>query len=171
VRVILKVWSSNPDSNGGCDFAVVEITPEFATLALRRIAMLGEQRGVDPALCETSYWAADAEYFSPWLGLPDQSDEVKAACLKLEEELESLQIDRHEMVSATHDFSVPQSQIARVECAQMVVREEGIAFTAIPKHNDFYVTTAEIPKGVLEQSGHGSLTPSHAYMGSEATVE
>jgi hypothetical protein len=152
VRVILKVWSSNPENNGGCDFAVVDLTPELARLALRRIAVLGEQRGVDPAACETSYWAADAEYFSPWLSLPDQSDEAKAASLKLEEELDSLQVNRHEMVTAARGSSVPQTQIARVECAQMVVREEGIAFTAIPKHNDLYVTTAEIPKGVLEQA-------------------
>jgi hypothetical protein len=152
VRVILKVWSSNPENNGGCDFAAVELTPELSRLALRRIAVLGEQRGVDPAVCETSYWASDAEYFSPWLSLPDQSDEVKAACLELEEALECLQIDRHEIVSVPDDFSIPQSQIARVECAQMVVREDSIVFTAIPKHTDFHVTTAEIPKEVLEQS-------------------
>jgi hypothetical protein len=34
----------------------------------------------------------------------------------------------------------------------MIVRENGIAFTAIPKHTDFYVTTAEIPKEVLQQA-------------------
>lgn len=37
----------------------------------------------------------------------------------------------------------------------MIVREEGIGFTAIPKHTDFHLTTAEIPIGVLKQS----LTP------------
>jgi hypothetical protein len=152
VRIILKVWSSNPDNNGGCDFAVVEITPELAKLALRRIAVLREQKALDPAVYETYYWDSAAEFFSPWVDLGTQTDEIKAACLKLEEELESLQIDRREMVSVAHGFSVPQSQIPRVECAQMVVHEEGIAFTAIPKHNDFYVTTAEISKGVLEQA-------------------
>jgi hypothetical protein len=152
VRVILKVWSSNPDSNGGCDFAVVEITPELAKLALRRILVLCEQKAIDPAVDETYYWSSEVEFFSPWADVGSQTDEAKAACLKLEEDLESLQIDRREMVAATHDFSVPQSQIARVECAQMVVRESGIAFTAIPKHTDFHVTTAEIPKGVLEQA-------------------
>jgi hypothetical protein len=152
VRVILKVWSSNPDNNGSCDFAVVEITPETAGLALRRIAVLREQKALDPAVYETYYWGSEAEFFSPWMDLRTQTDEVKAACLKLEEELESLQIDRREMVAASGNFSVPQSQIARVECAQMVVREEGIAFTAIPKHTDFYVTTAEIPKRALEQA-------------------
>jgi hypothetical protein len=152
VRVILKAWSKNPDNNGGCDFAVVEVTPRFATLALRRIAVLCQQRALDAALYETYYWGSEVEFFSPWADLGTQTDEVKAACLKLEEELDSLQVNRHEIVSVPDDFSVPQSQIARVECAQMVVREEGIAFTAIPKHNDFYVTTAEIPKVVLEQA-------------------
>jgi sulfur carrier protein ThiS len=152
VRVILKVWSSNHDINGGCDFAVVEITLALAELALRRIAALCEQKVLDPAVDETYYWGSEVEFFSPWTDLANQTEEIKAACLKLEEELESLQVNRREMVTAAHGSSVPQSQIARVECAQMVVREEGIAFTAIPKHNDFYVTTAEIPKGVLEQA-------------------
>jgi hypothetical protein len=32
----------------------------------------------------------------------------------------------------------------------MIVRDGGIAFTAIPKHTGIYLTTAEIPKQVLE---------------------
>jgi hypothetical protein len=54
------------------------------------------------------------------------------------------------MISVPDDFHVPDSQIDAVECAQMIVREEGIAFTAIPKHTDIYLTTAEIPKHVLD---------------------
>ncbi len=152
MRVILKVWSSNPENNGKCDFAAVEVTPQLATLAMRRIAVLRQQKALDPAVEETHYWCSDAEFFSPWADEPSQTDEPKAACVKLEEELDSLQIDKCEMVAASDNFSVPQSQIARVECVRMVVCEEGIAFTAIPKHTDFYVTTAEIPKGVLEQA-------------------
>ena len=34
----------------------------------------------------------------------------------------------------------------------MVVRDESIAFLAIPKHCDFYVTTAEIPVPVLKEA-------------------
>jgi hypothetical protein len=150
--VILKVWSSNLDNKGGCDFAVVEITPELAKLALRRIAVLREQKALDPAVDETYYWGSEAEFFSPWAGPAAGAGEGEAACLKLEEELDLLQIDRREIVNASGNFSVPQSQIARVECMQMVVREGGLAFTAIPKHTDFYVTTAEIPKELLEQS-------------------
>jgi hypothetical protein len=156
VRIVLKVWSSKPENNGGCDFAVVELTPELAKLALQRISVLCDQKALDPAAYETYYWGSEAEFFSPWAGLTTQTDEIKAACLELEEELENLQIDRREVVSMVDDFSVPQSQIARVECAQMVVREEGIAFTAIPKHTDIHLVTAEISKHVLDSVGKGS---------------
>ena len=53
MQVILKVWSSNSDHNGGCDFALVENTPDFAKLALRRIEVLCEQKALDPAEDET----------------------------------------------------------------------------------------------------------------------
>ena len=34
----------------------------------------------------------------------------------------------------------------------MIVREEGIAFRALLKHSDTRVTTAEIPKGMIESA-------------------
>jgi hypothetical protein len=40
VRVVPKVWSSNPDYSAGCDYAVVEIGKEFSKLALRRIVLV-----------------------------------------------------------------------------------------------------------------------------------
>lgn len=151
MQVVLKVWSSNPDNNGGCDFAVVETTPELANQALRRIGILREQKAVDPALDETYYWDSVADFFSPWTGPVAGPRAGEAASLKLEEELDLLQIDKHEVTIPVSELHVPKNLIARVECAQMVVRETGIAFTAIPKHTDFHVTTAEILKEVLER--------------------
>jgi hypothetical protein len=152
VQVVLKVWSNNLDHSGGCDFALVEITPDFAKVALRRIEVLREQKAFDSALEETYYWDSATQFFSPWAIGTGQTENAKAAYLKVEEELESLQIDRHEVAFATADFSVPESLVARVECMRMVVRADGIAFTAIPKHTDLHVTSAEIPKEFLEQS-------------------
>lgn len=44
MRVLLKVWSSNPDYDGGCDYAAVEISEELAKLMLRRINVFSEQK-------------------------------------------------------------------------------------------------------------------------------
>jgi hypothetical protein len=34
MRVVLKIWSGNPNWDGGCDYAMVDLTPEVAALAL-----------------------------------------------------------------------------------------------------------------------------------------
>ena len=74
----------------------------------------------------------------------------------MEKTLEDLEVDTREAVTAPADFRVLESQIGAVECAQMIVREEGIAFNALLRHTDIYVTTAEISKQVLESVGGGS---------------
>jgi hypothetical protein len=153
VRVVLKTWSSNPEYSGGCDYAVVDISEEFATLALRRIGVLCEQKAVDPSLNETYYWDSSAEYFSPWATRVSQPSELQESGVELEKTLDDLEADTREVVTATADFRVLDSQIAVVECAQMIVRADGIAFNALLRHTDIYVTTAEISKQVLESVG------------------
>jgi len=155
MRVVLRVWSSNPDYSAGCDYAVVEIGEELAKLALRRINVLRDQKPLDPSISETYYWDFSAQYFSPCMNRASEPEEIQAACFELEEALEELQVDTCEVATALGDFNVLESQIARVECAQMIVREEGIAFTAIPKHTSIYLTTAEISKQFLESVGSG----------------
>ena len=63
MRVILKVWSSSPHWNGGCDYAIVDLTPELASVALRRIGTLREQQAADPQLDESYFWDSHAAYF------------------------------------------------------------------------------------------------------------
>ena len=150
MQVVLKVWSSHPDYCAGCEYATVEVSPEFAKLALRRINVLREQKGRDPSLNETYYWDSSAQYFSPWVDRTSESDEGQGLVVGLEETLEELEIDTLEIVAAPAEFCVLESQFANVECAQMIVREDGIGFTAIAKHSDMYLTTAEIAKQVLE---------------------
>ena len=50
MKIVLKVSSGNQDWDGGCAFAVVELSEVLATLAQRRIAALREQKNVDPIL-------------------------------------------------------------------------------------------------------------------------
>jgi len=149
MQVILKVWSSNPDYCAGCDYATVEVRPEFAKLALQRINVLGEQKALDPSLYETYYWDCSPEYFSPWVSRAIESGELEESPAGLVEMLEKLGVDTREIVTAPLDFRVPESQTAAVECAQMIVRDGGVGFTALLRHTDIYVTTAEIPKEVI----------------------
>jgi hypothetical protein len=132
---------------------VVEIDEESAKLALRRISVLCEQKARDLSLNETYYWDSSAQYFNPWVNRVSQPSEVQESGLELEKTLEGLEVDTREVVTAPADFRVMESQIGAVECAQMIVREGGIAFNALLRHTDIYVTTAEISKQVLESVG------------------
>ena len=69
-----------------------------------------------------------------------------------------LPIEEKEIVCVPETFLVPPSQIAAVECAQMIVRKDSIVFMALPKHASFYVQTVEIPLAMLEAATTGAST-------------
>ena len=129
----------------GCDYALVNLTPKLAGLALRRVAVLKEQKRLDESLVETYFWDAHAEYFSPWLA--EQEKDADA----LAEMLDGLSAVAGDWMEAPAEFSIPDSLSARVECRQMIVRETGISFLAIPKHTSSYIFSAEIPLPLLEK--------------------
>ncbi|MGA2630906.1 MAG: hypothetical protein ABSG54_11915 [Terriglobia bacterium] len=152
MKLILRVSSSNQYCDGGCEFAVVDLTRELASVALRRIQVLKEHKKDDELVYETYYWAFHAEYFSPRADLSSVPEKVKIAMQVAAEIVEALEVEEKEVITAPDDFEAVEAQIAAVECEQMVVCEDGIAFLAIPKHCDFYVTTAEIPVPVLHDA-------------------
>ena len=151
MRLLLKVTSSNEYDDGGCELALLDLTPELAALALQRIAALREQKTLDPNIDEASYWAYFvACYFSPYASLATDDQEVEGTCIALGDMLDSLQIEEKEVVTVPECFQVHSSQVAAVECEKMLARSDSIAFTAIPKHASFRVHTVEIPLPMLE---------------------
>jgi hypothetical protein len=77
MRVALRVSSSYEYWDGGCEFVLVEVTPELAALALRRIAALRAQKPVDPDIDEAYYWTSCVEcYFSPLCARSHKGDYV-----------------------------------------------------------------------------------------------
>jgi hypothetical protein len=121
MRVVLKVWSGNPNWDGRCDYAMVDLTPEFAALALGRIGTVREQQATDPELNESYFWDSHAAYFSLWAESGTQPGfgcEAGQATT-----LEDLRVDQREVVQVPEGFQLTESQLARVECEQMIVRK------------------------------------------------
>ena len=151
MRIVLKVSSSNEYCDAGCEFALVDLTPELAALALERIAALRDQKTLDPNIDETSYWAYFVVcYFSRYARLAMDEKDVEGSHASMGYMLDDLQIEEREVVHVPEIFQVPSSQIAAVECEKMLVRADSIIFSAIPKHASFYVQTVEIPIAMLE---------------------
>jgi hypothetical protein len=161
MRIVLKVSSNNEHCNGDCEFALLDLTPELARLAIRRIATLREQKSLDPDVDEVYYWAYFAEYFSPWKEIASPGGEVEGTTVTLEGMLDDLSIEEKEIVCVPETFDVPPHQIASVECERMLVRLDSIAFMAVPKHASFYVQTVEIPLAMLEAATI-SVSTTHA---------
>lgn len=84
------------------------------------------------------------EYFSPWLA--ERLDEADRFATMIE----GFPAVADDLMTVPIDFSVLESLLARVECCQMIVREDAIAFVAIPKHTNSYIYTADIPLPVIE---------------------
>ncbi|HEX5481865.1 MAG TPA: hypothetical protein VFZ08_04490 [Terriglobia bacterium] len=141
---LISLVTSEPEASLDCDYALIGLTRELALIALRRIHALKAQKAGDGDLVETYFWDYHAEFFSPWLS--ENSEEAEA----FEELLERLPSGGPDLMTAPSDFSVPISMAARVECCQMVTRENAVAFIAIPKHTDSYVHTAEVPLHLIE---------------------
>ena len=152
MQIVLKVWSSNPEYSGGCDYAAVEIDERLANLVLRRITRLCEQKALDASLFEAYYWDSSPEYFSPSVNHASQPDEVQDSDGKLDDMLANLEVDTREIVTAPPDFRVPETRVVAVECSQMIVRDDSVAFTALLRHSDIYVTTADVPKAFISSA-------------------
>lgn len=131
-----------PDGIDDCDYALIDLTPALAKLAVKRIAVLKEQNDRD--LFEMCFWDFQAQYFSPWTTEGEDCGDALA------ETVEQLPTAAGDWMIAPDDFTVPESLVARVECSRMVVRDDGIGFVAIVKHTDSYVSTADLPLRVLE---------------------
>jgi hypothetical protein len=160
MRIVLRVTSSNEHCNGGCEFAHVDLTPEFGALALRRIATLRQQKALDPDLDEVYYWACGfASYFDPWAESSVEDKEVEDIGVAVEGMLAELEIQQKGVVRIPESFVVLPSQSAAVECEQIIVRRDSIAFAAIPKHASFRVETAEIPSAMLEAAADPDASP------------
>ena len=152
MKLIVRVSSGNQYCDGGCEYATVDLTRDLANVALRRIQVLKEHKKSDDLVFETYYWDFNADYFSLRADFTNMPEKVKTAILTVAEIVEVLAVEENGLATAPDDFEVVEAQIAAVECLQMIVREDGIAFLAIPKHCDFYVTTAEIPVPVLQEA-------------------
>lgn len=147
MQIIVKVWSGDSERGLGIDYAAIHCTATFLDQSLRRIGAFRDHVSLDPSLEEMRYWDLSAEYFSLWAGgASRETDEMSCALAK---SIDALEVDKREAVLTAENLNVSEERIGVVECGMMIVRNEGIAFSAILKDDDVRLTTAEIPQDLL----------------------
>ncbi len=140
---LVSLVASDHDTSG-CDYALIDLNRDLARIALGRLKAFKAHKKTDPQLDEMYFWDGHAEYFSPWnAGEGERADSLSEIPHKLPDVGD-------ELMRAPDDFVVPENLLARVECSQIIVREDAIAFIAIPKHASYYIRTSEIPLPLIE---------------------
>jgi hypothetical protein len=64
--------------------------------------------------------------------------------------IDAFEADNREAVIVAEHFNVPHEYTGTVECAEMIVHNEGITFSALLRHDDVRLTTAEISQELLD---------------------
>jgi hypothetical protein len=156
MKMILNVSSHNENDDGGCVLALLDLTPRLAERALRRIESLRAISAQDEAADEIYYWNCDAAFFDPFLASNDDSGPKGQPAVPPDQLFEQLEKAAKDFIEVKAGFKIPEGEIARVDCSQMVVRKEGVAFIAIPKHANFYVETCEVAAEFLRRAEESS---------------
>ena len=157
--IVIDTHSTNPDFNGDCDYAVVQLTPGLVDQVRRRVELARQAGRQDNDLYELYFWGGTAEFYD--CNLLDACQEAVAARgadgdQAAQDWLTGLEQNGHALMPPAADLAACQPQ--RTECDQMVVRRSPpscdpryeIAWTVIPKHTDVYVTTRDLPLEALE---------------------
>lgn len=161
VAIVLDTHSTDPDFNGDCDYAVVRLAPELVEQVRRRVELARQAGRQDDDLYELYFWGGTADFYDS--GLVDACEKALTAGQSARDWLAGLEQEGHALVPPAADLATCEPQ--RTECDQMIVRRSPsshdpryeIAWIAIPKHSDVYVTTRDLPLAALE--GYAGISP------------
>lgn len=141
--LVIGATSSNENWNGDCDYATITVNEYLREAVNRRRKIFTEAKSLDDDLLEMYFWDYTPDFITPYL---DSYGEFET---KFEKMLEDGQTGIEDVWILPGSLQIPETAVQRVECTQMTVRKEGVAWTTIPKHSDVYVTTREIPYNLL----------------------
>jgi hypothetical protein len=139
MQILMSTHSNNEYYNGDCDYAVVNLTPEFAREILNRVALADEIRGRDEQLSAISFYEFRPEYCS----CCDEINEVVSGAKDNE---------LTDGVYEADSLVIPESRMQRTESGRLVIYSGSglILFAATPKHTDCEIETAYLEMDLLK---------------------
>jgi hypothetical protein len=154
MKLVFQTDSTNSEYNADCDCAVVEVTPALVKLTRRRAELAKQARRRDRDLWELYFWGRIAEFFD--YDLIGACEAAFGDPKEAKDWSDGFERDGHAVLPPTADLAALEPH--RTECDQMILRcvpgsrrtDIEIAWLAIPKHSDIYVTTRDVPLVTLE---------------------
>jgi hypothetical protein len=160
MHLILMTHSSNPEYNGDCDYAVIELTPIVLETIRVRVALAREVKRQNPDVCDVAFYGCTPDYFDDKLAEACQdaieagtAGSTDAAADAAEEWLTKLEGSGFTGLPEGVDLNA--FDVQRTECDQMSVSiatsdQADLTWTAYVKNTDTLITTRDLPMSKLE---------------------
>lgn len=134
--LILSTSSSDENFNGDCDYAVVNLTPELARLAISRIDMVRKAKAKDKGVYSIDF----RDYSAGYVGFSEKVEELLEACPT---------IPRSDIRHA-EKVDIPEEAYQSTIADTMVATDDEVSWETIPRHSNVTVETAGLPLRYLE---------------------
>jgi hypothetical protein len=151
-KLLLYVYSFNPDSHANCDVAVVDLSPARACVGLTRMNRVRTLMTEDADLCAMHSRDCGATYCSVYDAL-----NVMVAQLTGTEVFGAL--DTREYVILPEDFAVPEEHVRRTEDNAMVVTDTELYWKALARHTSVVVSTSRLSRIQVEVWAQAHAVP------------
>lgn len=136
MKYVLTAYCSE-EYNAGCDYALIDLTPELARLCLNRVAAFKALEESDRRLSFFVY----LDYSPVWFGEFDST--------LLEMIAEAAAFSDNSIVQVD-DLEIPDNCVQRIDTDQMYVSDNGVFWRATPKHCDIHVETPLLSVELLQ---------------------
>ena len=144
MKILLKTESSDPDTNAGCECAMLDVTRELLKQLAARVKIARQAAEADTDLYELYFWGG-----APTFHGYDLIEACGEAAAELGEDDWEGQFEEQGFLPIPETVDTEQFEPKRTECDQEIIRRQGtgktggfeVAWTMIPKHTDIYITT------------------------------
>jgi len=158
VKLILTTHSSQPEFNGDCDYAVIDVTPALLDQLVAQVRLAEQSWLADRDLQEISFWDAAAEFYDH--RFCEACEEAIVAAAGADQAINNWRVQfarqGYALVPEELDWATLQPQATDADRVILVCRPAAdfvqiqIAWKACPHHCDVEVTTAELTLSALQ---------------------
>lgn len=142
-KLLLYVYSSNPDYNANCDVAIVDLSPALARVGLTRMGWVRALMAEEVDLCTMYYLDFSIMYCSVHDALDEMVERLTGTDV-------FAALDIRECVILPEDFAVPEEHVQRTDTNVMVVTDTELYWQAIPPHASLVVSTSRLGRTQIE---------------------
>ena len=143
-KLLLSVYSTDPDTNADCDVAVVEVSSVLARTGLTRIDRVRTLRAEETELCARQYRDFSARFYSFSDALDEMLERLTGTDVYAA-------LDCREFVILPDDVIVPEKYVRRTDANTMMVTDTEISWKATPSHSRVIVRTARLSRVQLTE--------------------